>query len=314
MKLISVIVPCYNEQDTLPYFFKKMENIIHSMKSEVEFEIVFVNDGSRDHTLDFLRRISKSYEYIKYISFSRNFGKESAIYAGLEHVNGDFVVIMDADMQDPPDLIKKMYETICDDEVDCVATRRVTREGEPLIRSLCAKIFYFFINKISKVEILDGARDFRMMSRKMVQAILSMKEYNRFSKGLFAWVGFKTKWIEYVNTERIAGETKWSFWTLFLYAIQGIISFSVMPLALSSFLGFLFCTVSFGLICIIVAKTLIWGDAVAGWPSLACVILFMFGIQLFCIGILGQYIANIYLQSKNRPVYIVEETELHSKY
>ena len=310
MNLISVVVPCYNEQEALPFFYEEIKKIVHKMSDKADFEVVFVNDGSRDKTLSILREFSCRDEQMKYISFSRNFGKESAIYAGLEHATGDFVVIMDADMQDPPCLIEQMFDTLQLKECDCVSTRRVTRDGEPPVRSFFARLFYRLINKISKVEIVDGARDFRMMTRRMVDALLSLKEYNRFSKGLFAWVGFKTKWIEYINTERVAGETKWSFWSLFLYAIQGIISFSIVPLAMASILGFLFCLIAFILICVIIGKTALYGDPVAGWPSLACFVLFLFGIQLFCTGILGQYVANIYLESKGRPIYIVEEVKL----
>ena len=260
-----------------------------------------------------MREASQNDDKVRYISFSRNFGKESAIYAGLKNAEGDYVVIMDADMQDPPSLLPEMYEILINEDYDSVATRRINRRGEPPIRSFFARCFYKIINKISDADIVDGARDFRMMKRKMIDAILSMGEYNRFSKGIFGWVGFRTKWLPYENVERVAGETKWSFWKLFIYSIQGITAFSTIPLAIASFMGLLFCITAIIMIIYIVIKTTVFGNAVGGWPSLACIILFMGGIQLFCIGILGQYLAKTYLETKKRPIYIVAETEENLK-
>ncbi len=308
MDKISVIVSCYNEQEALPLFYEEITKVAQEMK-KVEFEFIFINDGSKDKTLDIIKQFRENDERVKFISFSRNFGKEAAMYAGLKKSTGDYVSIMDADLQDPPKLLVEMYEILTQKEYDCVATRRVTRKGEPPIRSFFARMFYKLINKISKTEIVDGARDFRLMTRQMVDAILSMEEYNRFSKGIFGWVGFNTKWLEYENVERAAGETKWSFWKLFKYSIDGIIAFSTVPLVLSTIMGILFCLVAFVLIIFIVARTLMYGDPVSGWPSMACIILFVGGIQLFCIGIIGQYISKTYLEVKRRPIYIVKETE-----
>lgn len=312
---ISVIVPCYNEQEALPFFYEAINKISSQMKKEynVDYEFVFVDDGSRDQTLQILRDFAKKDERVKYISFSRNFGKESAIYAGLEHVTGDYVSMMDADLQDPPELLLEMYQEIKKGEYDCIGTRRVTRKGEPPIRSFFAHCFYKLMNKISKAEIVDGARDFRLMTRQMVNAILDVKEYNRFSKGIFGWVGFKTKWLEYENIERVAGNTKWSFWKLFLYSLDGIVAFSTVPLSVASAFGMLFLFIAFIMIVFIIAKTLIFGDPVAGYPSMMCVMFFIGGIQLFSIGILGQYLSKTYLETKNRPIYIVKETEKSEK-
>ena len=308
---ISVIVPCYNEQEALPFFFVAIGKIAGKMKQEynVDYEFVFVDDGSRDRTLEILRDFAKKDERVKYISFSRNFGKESAIYAGLEHVTGDYISMMDADLQDPPELLMEMYQEIKKGEYDCIGTRRVTRKGEPPIRSFFAHCFYKLMNKISKAEIVDGARDFRLMTRQMVNAILDVKEYNRFSKGIFGWVGFKTKWLEYENIERVAGNTKWSFWKLFLYSLDGIVAFSTVPLSVASAVGMLFLFIAFIMIVFIIAKTLIFGDPVAGYPSMMCVMFFIGGIQLFSIGVLGQYLSKTYLETKNRPIYIIKETE-----
>lgn len=308
MDKISVVVSCYNEQEALPLFYEEITKVAKEM-IDVNFEFIFVNDGSKDKTLNVIKSFRENDERVKYISFSRNFGKEAAMYAGLKKATGDFVSIMDADLQDPPRLLIEMYETLKQKEYDCVATRRVTRKGEPPIRSFFARMFYKLINKISKTEIVDGARDFRLMTRQMVEAILSMEEYNRFSKGIFGWVGFNTKWIEYENVERAAGETKWSFWKLFKYSIDGILAFSTAPLVISTVMGILFCFIAFLMIIFIVTKTLIYGDPVAGWPSTICIVLFVGGIQLFCIGIIGQYISKTYLEVKNRPIYIVKETE-----
>lgn len=312
---ISVIVPCYNEQEALPFFFEAIGKIAGKMKQEynVDYEFVFVDDGSRDRTLEILRDFAKKDERVKYISFSRNFGKESAIYAGLEHVTGDYISMMDADLQDPPELLMEMYLEIKKGEYDCIGTRRVTRKGEPPIRSFFAHCFYKLMNKISKAEIVDGARDFRLMTRQMVNAILDVKEYNRFSKGIFGWVGFKTKWLEYENIERVAGNTKWSFWKLFLYSLDGIVAFSTVPLSVASAVGMLFLFIAFIMIVFIIAKTLIFGDPVAGYPSMMCVMFFIGGIQLFSIGVLGQYLSKTYLETKNRPIYIIKETEKSEK-
>lgn len=312
---ISVIVPCYNEQEALPFFFEAIGKIAGKMKQEynVDYEFVFVDDGSRDRTLEILRDFAKKDERVKYISFSRNFGKESAIYAGLEHVTGDYISMMDADLQDPPELLMEMYQGIKKGEYDCIGTRRVTRKGEPPIRSFFAHCFYKLMNKISKAEIVDGARDFRLMTRQMVNAILDVKEYNRFSKGIFGWVGFKTKWLEYENIERVAGNTKWSFWKLFLYSLDGIVAFSTVPLSVASAVGMLFLFIAFIMIVFIIAKTLIFGDPVAGYPSMMCVMFFIGGIQLFSIGVLGQYLSKTYLETKNRPIYIIKETEKSEK-
>lgn len=307
MKLLSVVVPCFNEQDAIPIFYKKILEISEKMKENVDFEFIFVDDGSADKTFKVLKELSLKDDRVKYVSFSRNFGKESAIYAGLNKSKGDFVAIMDADLQDPPELLLDMYDGIVKESYDCVATRRVTRKGEPPVRSFFARCFYWFINKISKTEIVDGARDYRLMTRQMVNSILNLKEFNRFSKGIFSWVGFKTKWLEYENVERVAGETKWSFWKLLLYSLDGIVAFSTAPLAIASVIGFVLCLLALIFVCIIIAKTLIWGDPVGGYPSTICVIMFIGGIQLFCIGILGQYLAKTYLETKDRPIYIVKE-------
>ena len=308
--MISVIVPCYNEEKALPYFFKEIVRVADEMSATYDlcFEILFVDDGSKDHTLQILKEYSKTDSRIRYISFSRNFGKEAAIFAGLENVSGDYVAVMDADMQDPPSLLPQMYAILQDEEYDSVATRRVDREGEPPIRSFFARLFYKIINRISDADIVDGARDFRLMKRSMVDAILSMKEYNRFSKGIFGWVGFHTKWLPYENIERVAGETKWSFWKLFKYSIQGIVAFSTAPLAIASVIGIISCLISFIMVLYIVGRTLLFGDPVGGWPSLVCIILFLGGIQLFSIGVLGQYLAKTYLETKKRPIYIIRES------
>lgn len=304
---MSIIVPCYNEQEAIPIFYQEISKMFEKMKNDVDFEVIFVDDGSTDDTLDVAKGLSKKDERIKYISFSRNFGKEAAMYAGLEKSKGDFVAIMDVDLQDPPELLIDMYNGIVNEGYDCVGTRRVTRKGEPPIRSFFARSFYRIINKISNTEIVDGARDYRLMTRKMVDSILSVKEYNRFSKGIFSWVGYKTKWLEYENVERVAGETKWSFWKLLMYSLDGIVAFSTAPLAIASVVGMLLCLISLILVCVVVIKTLAFGDPVAGYPSLICAIIFIGGIQLFCIGILGQYLSKTYLEVKNRPIYITKE-------
>ena len=312
MDLITLIVPCYNEEESLPLFYKEIVKVAKKMK-EVNFEFLFINDGSKDNTLDILRDLSKKDKRVRYASFSRNFGKEAAMYAGFENSKGDYVVVMDADLQDPPSLLPEMFKYIKEEDYDSVATRRVTRKGEPPIRSFFARMFYKIINRISKADIVDGARDYRLMTRQMVDSILSMKEYNRFSKGIFGWVGFKTKWIAYENIERVAGETKWNFWKLFLYSIEGIIAFSTVPLTIASVFGIIFCIIAFLLILFIITKTLLYGDPVAGWPSLVCIIFLVSGVQLFCLGIMGQYLSKTYLETKDRPIYIVKETEKDSK-
>ena len=309
MDKLSVVVPCYNEEAALHPFFDAITAVAHQM-SDVQFEFLFIDDGSKDKTLEVLMALEKLDSRVKYISFSRNFGKEAGIYAGLENATGDFVVIMDADLQDPPALLPEMYHAVTKEGYDTVATRRVTRKGEPPIRSFFARMFYKLINKMSDVDIVDGARDFQMMSRKVVDAILSMKEYNRFSKGIFGWVGFKKKWLEYENIERVAGETKWNFWKLFLYAIEGIVAFSTVPLVLSSILGLLCCILAFIMIIFVIIRTLVFGDPTAGWPSLVCIILLLSGIQMLGIGIVGQYLAKTYLEAKNRPIYLVSKTNL----
>ncbi len=313
MEKISVVVPCYNEQEALPYFYDEITKIADEMKKKVEFEILFVNDGSKDDTLKGLRYLSKKDKRIRYVSFSRNFGKEAAMYAGLENATGDYVTVMDADLQDPPKLLIEMYDLIKNEDYDCVATRRSTRKGEPVIRSFFARKFYKLINKMSKTEMVDGARDFRLMTRQMVDAVLSMKEYNRYSKGLFSFVGFDTKWLEYENVERVAGNTKWNFWKLFAYAIEGIIAFTTAPLAIAAILGVILCFLAFVLIIIIVVKTIVWGDPVGGWPSLVCIISLLSGVQLLCTGIIGEYLARTYLETKGRPIYIIKETEKNRK-
>lgn len=310
MQCLSCIIPCYNEEAALPYFLQEIRKVANNMSTtfQLDFEILFINDGSRDKTLQILRRAAQEDKRIRYISFARNFGKEAAMYAGFQNCTGDYAAVMDADMQDPPSLLPEMYQTLQSGEYDSVATRRVTRKGEPPIRSFFARCFYKLINRISDADIVDGARDFRLMTRQMVDAILSMTEYNRFSKGIFGWVGFRTKWLPYANVERVAGETKWSFWKLFLYSLEGITAFSTAPLAIASIAGILLCIVALLFVCVVLVKTLAFGDAVGGWPSMMCVILFLGGVQLFCMGILGQYLAKTYLETKKRPIYIVQET------
>ena len=311
MKKISLVVPCYNEQEVINLFYTEIQKVKKDFEN-VEFEIIFVNDGSRDKTLELMRSLSKNKD-VRYISFSRNFGKEAAMYAGLEASTGDYVAIMDADLQDPPALLKEMYEVLESGEYDSVATRRVTRKGEPIIRSFFARLYYKIINKISKTEIVDGARDFRLMTRQMVNAVLKVKEYNRFSKGIFSWVGFNTKWLEYENVERAAGETKWSFWKLFLYSLDSIVAFSTVPLSIASVMGILFCFVAFIIIVFIIVRTLMYGDPTSGWPSMVCIMFFIGGVQLLCIGVIGQYLSKTYLEVKKRPIYIIKETEKNNK-
>lgn len=308
MPKISIVVPCYNEEAALPLFYQEITRVAGEM-DDVDFEFVFIDDGSKDNTLPELRRLAAADSRVRFVSFSRNFGKEAGMLAGLEAATGDFVALMDADLQDPPSLLPELYRAVTEEGYDCAATRRTTREGEPPIRSFFARMFYKIINKISDADIVDGARDYRLMRRRVVDAILSMREYNRFSKGIFGWVGFKTKWVPFVNVERVAGETKWSFWKLFLYSLEGIVAFSTVPLALASVLGVLLCFAAFVFIVVVLVKTLAFGDPVGGWPSMMCVILFLGGVQLLCIGILGQYLSKTYLETKRRPVYLVRETE-----
>ncbi len=303
---ISIIVPCYNEQEALPFFYEEITRVFSEM--EYEYEVLFINDGSKDDTLKLLQEFAAKNENIKYFSFSRNFGKEAAMYAGFCNARGDYVAVMDADMQDPPSLLPKMIEILKNEGYDSVATRRVSREGEPPIRSWFARKFYKIINKISDADIVDGARDFRLMKKSMVTAIVEMGENNRFSKGIFGWIGFKTYWLPYENIERVAGETKWNFWKLFKYAIDGIINFSEVPLDIASWFGIFMTGLSFLFMIFIIARRIIFGDPVAGWASTVCIIVFIGGIQLFSMGIMGQYIAKNYTESKKRPHYIISET------
>lgn len=306
MELCSFVVPCYNEQEAIPYYYEEMMKQIPKLNG-MEFEFIFVDDGSSDGTMDEIEKLREKDGRVHYISFSRNFGKEAALYAGLQKAKGDYVVTMDVDLQDPPHLLEEMYRTIKEENYDCVATRRVTRKGEPPIRSFFARQFYKLINKMSDADIVDGARDYRFMKRCMVDAIISMKEYNRFSKGIFGWVGFDTKWIEFENVERVAGETKWSFWKLFVYAIDGIVAFSTVPLTMASIIGLVFCLVAFIMVLVIVIRALIFGDRVSGWPSLASIITFVGGIQLLGIGIIGMYLDKTYMETKRRPIYITKK-------
>ncbi len=310
MDMLSIVVPCYNEQEALPIFYRAVSKVAGELK-EVRLEIIFVNDGSRDKSLEEMKALAQKDSRVKYVSFSRNFGKEAAMYAGFRYAKGDYVAIMDVDLQDPPELLPEMLRSIREEGYDCVATRRVSRKGEPVIRSFFARLFYRMMRRISSTEIVDGARDYRLMTRQFVDEILHLCEYNRFSKGLFGWVGFETKWLEYENVERSAGETKWSFWKLLLYSIEGIVGFSTAPLTFSAFVGAVFCLVAFVAICFIVVRTLVQGDPVAGWPSMVCIMVFIGGIQLFCIGILGEYLAKTYLETKKRPIFICKETNIH---
>lgn len=307
MKLLSAIVPCYNEEENVPYFYEEfMKNEDFFKKNELEFELWYIDDGSRDKTAEEVKKLIEKDKRVHLLSFSRNFGKEAALYAGLEKAGGDYVACMDADLQDPPSLLPEMFDYLWQG-YDTVATRRVTRKGEPLIRSFFARMFYKLMNKISKTEIVDGARDFRLMTRQVVDALLCMKEYNRFTKGIFGWVGYRTKWIEFENVERKKGETKWSFWKLFVYSLEGITSFSTAPLGFAAFMGVLFCLFSFGLIIFTIVRKALFGDPTSGWPSLVCIISLVSGVQLFCLGIVGQYLAKTYMEVKNRPIYLVKE-------
>ncbi len=307
-KLVSVIVPCYNEEDSIGFLYKELDSVSKNLKTRLE--IIFINDGSTDKTLFRIKELTKKDKKIKYISFSRNFGKEAAILAGLEAASGDYITVMDADLQDKPSLLIEMVKILEEGEYDCVAARSISRHGYSFLRKNLTKLYYKIINKISKTEIVDGARDFRLMTRQMVNAILKLREYNRYSKGIFSWVGFNTKWITYESSERVAGKSKWSFWKLFKYSLESIIGFSTLPLSIASLVGVIFCIISFIMIIVIIIKTLILGDPVAGWPSLVCIIFLVSGIQLFCLGIIGQYLAKMYLEIKNRPIYIIKETNI----
>lgn len=307
MKLLSVIVPCFNEEENIFDFYEELlKNTSFLAGRETEIEVIYVDDGSKDKTTEKVKTLIERDQRVHLVAFSRNFGKEAAIYAGLQKSQGDYVVMLDADLQDPPSLLPEMFQYL-EDGYDSVATRRVTRKGEPPIRSFFARMFYRIMNKISKTEIVDGARDYRLMTRQVVDAILSMTEYNRFTKGIFGWVGYETKWLEYENVERKKGETKWSFWKLFLYSIDGITAFSTAPLAFSSVMGVLFCIMAFLLIVITVIRKLIFGDPTSGWPSLVCIIALVSGVQLFCLGIVGQYLSKTYMEVKKRPIYLIKE-------
>ncbi|MBD5087854.1 MAG: glycosyltransferase family 2 protein [Clostridiales bacterium] len=312
MKKCSVVVPCYNEEETIQIFYDEIEKYIPKML-ELEFEFIFVDDGSKDGTLHEIKRLANMDKRVKYISFSRNFGKEAGLFAGLEAATGDYIVTMDVDLQDPPFLLEDMYKAIKEEGYDCAATMRTDRKGEAPIRSWFARKFYSLINKISNADIVDGARDYRFMTRQMVDAILSMREYNRFTKGIFGWIGFKTKWIPFENIERSAGTTKWSFWKLFLYALEGIIAFSTTPLWISSLLGLVCCFIAVIALIFIVVRAFIYGDPVAGWPSMISTIIFIGGLQMFCMGILGMYVSKLYLEAKQRPIYITRETNIEKK-
>lgn len=309
MEKISVIVPCYNEEEVLPLFYREVTRVADGMDG-FAFEFLFVDDGSRDGTMKAIKGLAGQDQRVRYVSFSRNFGKEAAMYAGFTYAAGDYVVVMDADLQDPPSLLPEMMDAIKNEGYDSVATRRVTRKGEPPIRSFFARCFYRLMRRISKTEMVDGARDYRLMTRQFVDSLLELGEYNRFSKGLYGWVGYKTKWLEYENVERAAGETKWSFWKLLLYSIEGIVAFSAAPLAIASVTGILCCVLAAIFILFIVARTLMFGDPVAGWPSLVCIILLIGGLQLLSIGILGEYLAKTYLEVKNRPIFICKESNV----
>ncbi|MCD8326697.1 MAG: glycosyltransferase family 2 protein [Lachnospiraceae bacterium] len=307
MSLLSVIVPCYNEEENVSLFYEEfIKNQSFFDGRGMDFEIIYVDDGSRDRTKEEIRRLHEKDGRVHMVSFSRNFGKEAGLLAGFEHAAGDYVVAMDVDLQDPPGLLPEMFSYI-DQGYDSVATRRVTRKGEPPVRSFFARCFYKLMRRISKTEIVDGARDYRLMTRQVVDAILSMKEYNRFTKGIYGWVGFETKWLEFENVERRKGETKWSFWKLLLYSLDGIMAFSTVPLSVAAFIGISFCVIAFVAMIFIIVRTLIWGDPVGGWPSLVCIITLIAGVQLFCIGIIGQYLAKTYMEVKDRPIYIVKE-------
>lgn len=311
MELLSVIIPCYNEEENIVYFYNEFfKNQDFFTKNSIEVELLYIDDGSKDGTLEEIKKLCEVDTRVHYVSFSRNFGKEAALYAGFEKARGDYVVVLDADLQDPPSLLPEMFHYIWEEGYDSVATRRVTRKGEPMIRSFFARCFYRLMKRISKTEFVDGARDYRLMKRQMVDAILSMKEYNRFTKGIYGWVGFRTKWLEFENIERQKGETKWSFWGLLVYSLEAIISFSTAPLSFAAIMGVLFCVLAFCLIIFIMVRTLMFGDPVDGWPSLVCIISLISGVQLFCLGIVGEYLSKTYLEVKGRPIYLVKEEKV----
>ena len=309
---ISIVVPCYNEEETIPLFYEEINKTSKDLKN-YEFEFIFINDGSKDKSTIIMKELAKKDERVKFIDFSRNFGKEAAMYAGLKLCSGDLVTTMDVDLQDPPSLLPEMINGIINEGYDCVSTKSTSRNGYSFLRKTFTKWFYKIIGKISKTEMIPGARDYRLMTRQMVNEIINIKEYNRYSKGLFSFVGFKTKWIDFENQERVAGTTKWNFWKLFSYAIDGIVGFSTAPLIFSSIIGVIFCLLSFIIIIFIIIRTLIFGDPTSGWPSLACIVFFVSGIQLFCIGIIGQYLSKVYLEVKGRPIYIIKETNIKKK-
>ena len=312
MSLLTIVVPCFNEEAALPLFYKEISRTMDEFKNtdpELSFELLFIDDGSKDRTIEIIKELRAKDERVHYVSFSRNFGKEAGIYAGLENASGDYVVIMDADLQDPPSLLPEMYNAVTKEGYDTAATRRVTRKGEPPVRSFFARQFYKIMNRVTDLEIMDGARDYRIMTRTMVNAVLGMKEYNRFTKGIYSWVGFKTKWIDYENRERVAGETKWNFWKLLLYSIEGFVGFTTAPLTFAVVIGMIFTLAAFIMIVFIIIRTLIYGDPTSGWPSMICIMVFMGGVQLFCIGLVGEYLAKTYLETKKRPIYIAREKE-----
>lgn len=308
-KLLSIIIPCYNEEPALDIVCSAIAGVMIPLV-KYQYEILLVNDGSTDATLKVMKSLAAQDERIKYLSFSRNFGKEAAIYAGLTNAKGDYVVMMDADMQDPPVLLPQMLSILEEEEYDCVAARRVNRTGEKRIRSFCGRVFYKIISKVTNINIADGARDYQMMTRQMMNSVLALTEYNRFSKGIFEWVGYKKKWLEYENVERSAGETKWSLGKLIWYSLEGIVNFSNMPLMISSYLGLLMTVISVLAIIFIVVRKLLFGDPVDGWASQVCIITFVGGIQLFCIGIMGQYLSRVYSEVKKRPHYIIQEANM----
>lgn len=307
MQLLSVIVPCYNEEENIRDFYDELfKNQPFFDKRGLDVEVIYIDDGSKDHTLEEIKKLINEDSRVHVVSFSRNFGKEAGIYAGLQKAKGDYVVMMDVDLQDPPALLPEMFAGI-DEGYDSVATRRVTRKGEPPIRSFFARMFYKLMNRISQTEMMDGARDYRLMTRQMADAILSMSEYNRFTKGIYGWVGFKTKWLEFENVERNKGQTKWNFWKLLMYSFEGITAFSTAPLAFASVMGVVFCILAFVLIIVIIVRTSVFGDPTSGWPSLVCIISLVSGVQLLCLGVIGQYLSKTYMEVKKRPIYIAKE-------
>ena len=307
MILLSLIIPCYNEQEALHPFMEELSRVLPVLGDDVKPEVLMVNDGSSDNTLEVIRELEKSYECVRYLSFSRNFGKESAMLAGFAAAKGDYVAVMDADLQDPPALLPDMLRAVREEGYDCAGTRRITRKGEPPIRSLFARMFYRLMNVLSRTQLVDGARDYKLLSRKAVDALLAMPEYNRFSKGLYEWIGFRTKWFAYENVERVAGETKWSFWKLFKYSLEGIVAFTTFPLAVASILGMLFMMASLIIIIALCVRQFVWQNSVDGWTSMVCIIVLLSGVQLFCVGIIGQYISKMYMEIKRRPHYIIDE-------